>query len=370
MVVPFVDLAAQYKEIRVEIDTAIANVINSSKFIGGDDVVRFEEEFANYIGSKFCIGVNSGTDALILGVRALGLSQGDEVIISANTYISGALAASENRAKPVFIDIDEKDFGINLKDLADKINNRTKAVIVTHLNGQPDKIDEVRNILKKSGKKIYLIEDACQAHGAFYKDKRVGSFGIFSAFSFYPGKNLGAYGDAGAIITNDKKLADKYKLLREYGQTKKYYHDNLGVNSRLDSIQAAVLRVKLPYLDKWNNQRKQIAFVYSKYLNKNLPFIKTPDKFNNRESIYHLYVIRIANRDKLLNYLAKNNIQALIHYPVPLHLQNAYKYLGYLKGDLPIVERVSSEILSIPIYPQLGKEKQDYILEKITEFYK
>lgn len=370
MLVPFVDLDAQYHEIKNEIDVAIAKVITSSKFIGGEDVIKFEEEFANYIGSRYCIGVNSGTDALILGVRALELSQGDEIIIPANTYISSALAASENDVKPVFADIDEEDFGINLSDLTSKINFRTKAVIITHLNGQPDKIDEIKNILKKTGRKIYLIEDACQVHGAFYKNKRVGSFGIFSAFSFYPGKNLGAYGDAGAITTNDQKLADKYKLLREYGQVKKYYHDILGINSRLDSIQAAVLRVKLPYLDKWNNKRKEIAYRYTSYLNKHLPFIKTPNNFTNRESVYHLYVIRTKNRNKLSNYLAKNSIQSLIHYPVPLHLQSAYRYLGYSKGDLPIVERVSSEILSLPIYPQLTKEKQDYILRKITEFYK
>ncbi len=369
MVVPLVDLDAQYKEIKTEIDVAIARVIGSSKFINGEDVIKFEEEFANYIGNTYCIGVNSGTDALILGVRALGLGQGDEVIIPANTYMSGALAASENGAKPVFADIDEEDFGINLKDLTNKVNNRTKAVIITHLNGQPDKIDEIKNILKKSGRKIYLVEDACQAHGAFYKDKRVGSFGVFSAFSFYPGKNLGAFGDAGAITTNDKNLAKKYKLLREYGQSKKYFHDVIGINSRLDTIQAAVLRVKLSHLDNWNTKRKEIASQYDKFFEKHLVLIKIPKHFKDRESVYHLYVIRVQQRDKLLKHLTKNNIQTLIHYPIPLHLQKAYRYLGYSEGDLPIAERVSSEILSLPIYPQLSKEKHDYILEKITEFY-
>ncbi len=370
MTIPFVDLNSQYEEIKPEIDAAIARVIESSKFIGGEDVAKFEEEFASYIGSAYCIGVNSGTDALILGVRALGLGQGDEIIIPANTYMSGALAASENGAKPVFTDIDEEDFGINLKDLVNKINNRTKAVIITHLNGQPDKVDEIKNILKKSGRKIYLIEDACQAHGAYYKGKRVGSFGIFSAFSFYPGKNLGAYGDAGAITTNDKKLAEKYKLLREYGQSKKYFHDVIGINSRMDTIQAAVLRVKLSHLDNWNTKRRGIASQYDKFFEKHLAFIKIPKHFKDRESIYHLYVIRVKERNKLLEHLTKNNIQALIHYPVPLHLQKAYGYLGYVKGNLPIVEKVSSEILSLPMYPQLTKEKQNYILEKIVEFYR
>lgn len=369
MLVPFVDLDAQYKEIKNEIDAAIAKVIASSKFIGGEDVAKFEEEFASYIDCDYCIGVNSGTDALILGVRALNIGQGDEIIIPANTYMSGALAAVENQVKPVFSDIDEEDFGINLKDLKNKINDRTKAIIITHLNGQSDKIDDIKRVIKKSGRKIYLIEDACQAHGAFYKDKRVGTFGIFSAFSFYPGKNLGAYGDGGAITTNDKKLADKYKLLREYGQIKKYYHNIVGVNSRLDSIQAAVLRVKLPYLDKWNNKRRKIASEYSNYLNKHLPFIKTPNNFSDRDSVYHLYVIKTQKRDKLLNYLIRNGIQALIHYPVPLHLQKAYAYLGYSKGDLPIVEKVCSEVLSLPIFPQLSKKQQDFILEKFKKYY-
>ncbi len=370
MIVPFVDLKAQYVELKTEIDNAIEKVITDSKFIQGEDVEKFEEEFSNYIGTRYCIGVNSGTDALILGIRALGLSQGDEIILPANTYISGALAASENGFKPVFVDIDEKDYGINLNDLKNKINSRTKAVIVVHLNGLPDKIDEIKEVIKKSGKNIFLIEDACQAHGALYKGKKVGSFGIFSAFSFYPGKNLGAWGDAGAITTNDKNLAGKYKLLREYGQSQKYFHDIVGVNSRLDTIQAAVLRTKLPYLDSWNAKRREIAFKYDKFFKENLTFIKIPNHFKDRESVYHLYAIRVKKRDELREHLAKNNIQALIHYPIPLHLQKAYGYLGYSKGDFPITEKVSLEILSLPMYPQITDEIQSYILDKISEFYK
>lgn len=279
MKILFVDLKSQYQSIKKEINSAIKKVILSSQFIQGEEVKKFEEEFANYLGTEYCIGVNSGTDALILGIRALEIENGSEIIVSANTFIATALGVSENSLKPVFVDIDEQDYGINLADLKRKINSRTKAIILVHLYGQPDKIDEVKEIIKKTGKKIYLIEDACQAHGAKYKGKRVGNFGIFSAFSFYPGKNLGAYGDGGAIVTNDKKLAEKIKLLREYGQKKKYYHESLGINSRLDSIQAAILRVKLKYLDKWNKKRQEHAFLYNKLIQENIPEIITPKFF-------------------------------------------------------------------------------------------
>lgn len=368
MFIPLVDLKAQFQTIKAELNKAIFKVINETKFIQGQDVNKFEEEFAQYIGAKYCLGVNSGTDALILGVRALNLPSG-EVLIPANTYISTALAASGNSLKPVFVDVDENDFGINLADLQRKINSRTRALIVVHLYGQPDKIDEIKKIIKKPRKKIYLIEDACQAHGAKYKGFKVGNFGIFSAFSFYPGKNLGAYGDAGALVTNQTKLAGKLRLLREYGQRKKYFHDCLGTNSRLDTIQAGILRVKLKYLDKWNSNRKQIALQYTKLLNKKIPQIKTPKVFPERESVFHLYVIRTAKRDLLLDYLNKKEIQALIHYPIPLHLQEAFKYLGYRRGDLPVVERVSSEITSLPCYPELTSEMVEDIVGKIKFFY-
>ena len=368
MNIPFVDLKLQYEEIQTEIENAIFKVIQSAKFIQGEDVNKFEEEFANYLGANYCIGVNSGTDALILGVRALELEQGDEILIPANTYISTALAASENGLRPVFVDINE-DFQINLEDLKRKINNRTKAIIVVHMYGQPDSIEKIRESIKKTGKKIHFIEDASQAHGAEYQGKKVGTFGIFSAFSFYPGKNLGAYGDAGAIVTNSKELANKYKLLREYGQREKYYHDILGVNSRLDSIQAAVLRVKLKHLDKWNEKRIKISEYYSDLLKKYVPFIQTPKIFNGRKNVFHLYVIKTKKRDGLLEYLKENKIQSLIHYPIPLHLQRAYAYLGYKRGDLRVTEKISSEILSLPIYPELTREMQEFVVDRISKYF-
>lgn len=369
MNIPFVDLKLQYKEIQTEVENAISNVIQSTKFVQGEEVTKFEEEFANYLGANYCIGVNSGTDALILGVRALGLNPGDEVLIPANTYISTALAASENGLRPVLVDIDE-DFGINLEDLKRKINSRTKAIIAVHMYGQPDRIREIEECIKKTGEKIHFIEDASQAHGAEYQSKKVGTFGIFSAFSFYPGKNLGAYGDAGAILTNNKDLANRYKLLREYGQREKYYHDLLGVNSRLDSIQAAVLRVKLRYLDRWNEKRIKIAEHYSDLLEKYVPFVQTPKVFNDRKSVFHLYVIRTKKRDELLEYLKENKIQTLIHYPIPLHLQKAYSYLGYKRGDLRVTEKISSEIISLPIYPELTQEMVEFVVNKISKYFK
>ncbi len=370
MQIPFVDLKTQYQTIRKDINKAISTVINTSQFIQGEETKRFEEEFGKYISTKYCLGVNSGTDALILGIRALGLPSGSEIIVPANTFIATALAVSENDLKPVFVDIDETDYGMELSDLKRKITSRTRAVIAVHLYGQPEKLDEIKKIIKKSKQKIYLIEDACQAHGAFYKTKLVGNFGIFAAFSFYPGKNLGAYGDGGAIVTNDKKIAEKVKFLREYGQKKKYYHITVGVNSRLDSLQAAILKVKLKHLDKWNGKRQEIAKIYSTLLDKLSPHILyTPKIFKDRQSVFHLYVVRVKKRDGLLKYLQENGIQALIHYPTPLHLQKTYSFLGYKKGDLPIVEGVAEQIISLPIFPDLTKKQIKYIVKKIADFY-
>jgi len=366
--IPFVDLKTQYKIIKNKIDKEIFQVIENTDFIGGASINDFEKEFSKYLGIRYCIGVNSGTDALILGLRALDLAPNSEVIIPANTFLATALAATENGLKPVFVDIDENDYGINLYDLRKKINNRTKAIIIVHLYGQPDKLDEIRAIIKNINKRILIIEDACQAHGAEYKKRKVGNFGIFSAFSFYPGKNLGAYGDGGAIVTNNSSLEKKYRLLRQYGSTKKYYHDILGINSRLDTIQAAVLKVKLSYLDGWNKQRQKLALRYNNLLNKNKE-IKTPNIFADRRSVFHLYVIRTLKRNALLEYLNKNSVQTLIHYPIPLHLQKAFKYLNYSNKDLPIITKISNEILSLPIFPELTVNDQNKIVKVLNNFY-
>lgn len=370
MNVSFIDLHTQYISIKKEIDEAVQKIIDSGRFEQGDEVLKFEKEFADFLNAKYCISLNSGTDALILGIRALNLSPGDEVILPSYTFIATAIAAVENGLKPVFADIDEKDYGINLHDLKSKINNRTKVIILVHLYGQPDKIDEVKSIIKKSGKKIYLVEDACQAHGAEYKNRKVGNFGIFSTFSFYPTKNLGAYGDGGVIVTNNKKLASKYRLLKQYGQEKKYYSKSEGINSRLDTIQAAILRVKLKYLDMWNKKRRLLANIYTKMLNKKAPDIQTPKEYKKRKSVYHLYVVRAKKRNALMNNLKHKNINCLIHYPVPLHLQEVYRNFGYKKGDLPVVEKIASEVMSLPFYAEMPKKSISKVVNSISEFYR
>lgn len=370
MIIPFVELNTQYKSIKKEIDEAIKRVLTNGIFIGGEEIPAFEKEFARFIGAKHCIAVNSGTDALILGMRALGIKTGDEVIVPANTFIATALGATENGLKPVFVDADETDNGINLADLKKKINDRTKAITLVHLYGQPDKIAEVQETIRKSGKKIHLVEDAAQSHGAYYQGYKSGTYGVFSIFSFYPGKNLGAYGDGGAITTNNDKLAERYRLLHEYGARKKYYHDSLGINSRLDTIQAAILRIKLKHLSDWNKKRQELAAYYTSQLTKKVPAVITPTVYRERKSIYHLYVIRTKKRDQLMKHLKEKNITTLIHYPIPLHLQKAFKYLGYKEGDFPVAEKLAGEILSLPMYPELTKKQIDYIVDSIAEINK
>lgn len=366
--IPFVDLKIQYTSIKKSMDNAISGVLADSHFIHGPEVVDFEKEFAEYLHASNCIGVNSGTDALILGIRALGLSAGDEIIVPVNTFIATALGVTENGLKPVFVDMDP-DYGMSLEDLKKKITKKTKAILVVHLYGMPDKLDEIQKIIKNSGQKIYLIEDACQAHGALYHGKKVGTLGIFSAFSFYPGKNLGAYGDGGAIVTNNAELAEKFKMLREYGQKEKYIHESLGINSRLDTIQAAVLRIKLSHLDSWNAKRRELAAYYSKELRNISGVIKTPSEFDTRTPVYHLYVIEVDRRDALLKFLNDTGIQALIHYPIPLHFQGAFGYLGHKKGDFPNAEISSGRILSLPMFPELTKKQIDIIVSTIKKFY-
>ncbi len=368
-IIPFVDLKTQYIALKNDMDSAMLSVVENTRFIQGSDVRDFENNFSQYLGAKHCIGVNSGTDALILGIHALGLQQGDEVIVPVNTFIATALGVTENNLKPVFVDSEENGYGISLQDLKKKITKKTKAIIVVHLYGRPDKLDEIAQIIKESGQHIHLIEDACQAHGAIYKDKRVGTFGIFSAFSFYPGKNLGAYGDGGAIVTNDDILAQKYRMAREYGQKIKYVHESLGVNSRLDTIQAAVLNVKLPHLDEWNTKRRTLASYYTKALQKNISAVKTPSDSPDRSSVFHLYVIEVEDRDSVLEYLNSNGIQALIHYPVPLHVQKAFSYLNYKTGDFPNAEKSSERILSLPLFPELRTDQIDTIVSTLSKFY-
>jgi dTDP-4-amino-4,6-dideoxygalactose transaminase len=367
MNVPYLDLRSQYTSIKSEIDSAFKQVFQKMRFIGGEEVESFEKEFASFLHVKHVIAVNSGTDALILGIEALKFSPGDEVIVPVNTFYATALAVIKNQLKPVFVDTDAH-YGISLSDLKRKITSRTKAIIIVHLYGQPDDIDGIKAVIQASHKDIFLIEDACQAHGAVYHNQNVGTFGVFSAFSFYPGKNLGAYGDGGVIATNDDVLAQKYRLLREYGQTSKYHHETIGTNSRLDSFQAAILRKKLVHLEDWNTRRRAHAEYYNECFKGSKSAI-IPEMLPDRKSVFHIYAVRVQKRQKLQKYLLDNGIETLIHYPVPLHLTRAFLYLKYKQGDFPVAEKQAEELLSLPMYPELTNAQIEYVVNTIKTFY-
>lgn len=362
MNIPFLDLKAQYKSIKPEIDEAVKRVIDSQYFVLGSELEAFEKEFAKYLRIKYVVGVNSGTDGLILALLSLGIGKGDEVITLANSFIATTTAIVQVGAKPVLVDCDSDTYQINVKQVEEKITKKTKVILPIHLYGAPAEIDKLKKIAKKN--KLFLVEDACQAHGATLRDKKVGTFGDLGVFSFYPSKNLGAYGDGGAIVTNNKNLYKKVIKLRNHGRVKKYYYDSYGINSRLDEIQATVLRVKLKYLDKWNKKRNEVADSY----NKSLKNYKTQRVINNGKSVYHLFVIESANRDKLKKYLLDNGIHTLIHYPVPIHLQKAYEYLGYKKGYFSNAEKLSKTLLSLPLYPEITNEEIIYVSKLINTF--
>lgn len=364
----FLDLNAQYKSIKKEIDSAIKRVLDGGVFIGGQEVEKLEEEIAKFCGVKYAIGVNSGTDALFLSLKALGIGRGDEVITTPFTFIATAEIIANLGAKPVFVDIEPKTFNIDVSKIKKAITKKTKAIIPVHLFGQMADMSEIMRIAKKY--KLYVIEDAAQAIGAEYKGRKAGTMGDFGCFSFFPSKNLGAYGDGGMVITNNKKLAEKIRLLRNHGSSskEKYLNLILGTNSRLDAIQAAILRVKLKYLKKWNEKRLKIAKYYNRNL-KGVEDIRIPEILPNRIHIFHQYTIRTKYRDQLKKFLEKNKIPTMIYYPLPLHLQPAFKYWGYKKGDFPKAEKISKEVLSLPIYPELKKEEQNFIIKKIKEFY-
>jgi len=359
MNVPFVDLKRQYDSIKDEVNTKINKVLQNTHFILGENSDAFEKEFANYCGVKYGVGVASGSDALTLNLKALGIGKGDEVITAPNTFIATVDAISRNGAKPVFVDIDPETYNIDVAEIEEKITDKTKAIIPVHLYGQPADMDEIIKIAKKYDLKI--IEDACQAHGAEYKGKKVGSLSDVGCFSFYPAKNLGAYGDGGMVVTNNEQIAERIKMLRNYGQSKKYYHDFIGYNSRLDEIQAAVLRVKLRYLDEWNDKRREHAKLYNELL-ENVSGIETPTEKEFVKHVYHLYVIRCKNRNELQNYLSSKGVSTGIHYPIPVHLQKAYKHLEYKEGDFPITEKYAKEILSLPMFPELTDEEIEAVV--------
>ncbi len=362
MKIPFLDLHKQYNTIKPEIDEAVQKVLDNQFFILGKEVEAFEKEFAQYLGVKYVVGVGSGTDGLILALWALGIGKGDEVITPVNSFIATTIAIIQVGATPVFVDMDKDTYQLDVKQVEEKITKKTKAILPVHLYGASCDMQSLLKIAKKY--KVQVVEDACQAHGAMVGNKKVGTLGSLGVFSFYPGKNLGAYGDGGAISTNDEKLYKKLLQLRNYGQSKKYYHDEFGINSRLDEIQAAVLRIKLMHLDHWNKERNMHATQYKSLL-KN---IKKQEIIKNTFSNYHVFVIEVSQREKFQKFLLENGILTLIHYPVPIHLQKVYKHLGYKKGDFPVAEKAADRIVSLPMYSELTKEQIEYVAEKINKF--
>jgi dTDP-4-amino-4,6-dideoxygalactose transaminase len=362
--VPFVDLGVQFEQLKDELIPAMMQVIESNGFILGSEVSLFEQAFAEFCSTEHAIGVDSGTAALKLILQAYDIGPGDEVITTANTFIATALAASHVGARPVLVDIDPQTYTMDVNALADAITPRTKVVIPVHLYGQPADMDAIRAVADRHG--LIVVEDACQAHGARYKGQRTGSLGDAAAFSFYPAKNLGAFGDGGMITTNDADIAEKIRKLRNMGQAQKYHHELLGDNHRLDSLHAAVLRVKLKYLDEWNAARSRCADLYKEVL-ADLEVV-TPSTADQVEHVWHLYVIRSANRDDLRYYLSENHISTGIHYPIPIHLQPAYSSLGYPEGAFPVTEEYANEIVSLPMYAGLTEESINYVADQIRSF--
>jgi len=366
MKVPFVTFERQLDKIGSDLERRVNTVLRSGHYILGREVETFEANFARFCGSKFAVGVSSGTDALKLALEAVGVKEGDEVIIPANTYIATALAVSYLRAKPVLVEADESSYNIQPIKIREAVTTKTKAILPVHLYGQPCQVDEIIEIANDHGLKI--VWDACQAHGAIYNNKNIGSLDDAVCFSFYPSKNLGAIGDGGAITTNDEALADKLRKLRNYGQDGKYYNDFKGYNARLDEIQAAILDEKLKHLNRWNEIRLGLEATYNMVL-ADVSKIITPCIPSKVIPVCHLYVIRADMRDELQKYLASKGIETGIHYPVPIHLQEAYRDLGIKEGSFPVTESIAKEILSLPMFPELKEEEIKYVCSKIKEFY-
>jgi len=364
--VHFVDLRGQINAIENKLLDSMRKIIKKSNFILGNEVHKFERMFADYIGCREGIGVSSGLDALILALRALNIQKDCEVILPVNTFIATAFAVNAVGAKPVFVDCDKETLNIDPSQIKSKISKKTKAIIAVHLTGCPCDMDRIMNIAKSHG--LFIIEDAAQAHGAEYKGKKCGSIGHIGCFSFYPSKNLGAFGDGGMVTTNDPEVAEKIRCLRNYGQKEKNQHIYIGFNNRLDTIQSAILSIKLRYLDKWNNLRIKNANLYNKLL-KNIEGIKTPITPKNCKHVYHLYVIFSERRDELRRFLTEKGIETGIHYPKPIHLQQCYANLGYKRGDFPVAEDLATKILSLPMYPELKERQIKYIVKSIKEFY-
>lgn len=363
MKVPFVDLKAQYDSIREEIVDAILRVVEDTAFVGGKYVERFEEEYAAYCNRKYAVGVSSGTSALQLALIALGIERGDEVITAANTFIATAEAITHAGAKVKLVDIDPTSFTIDPSKIEAAITERTRAIIPVHLYGQVADMDPILEIAEKHNLKV--LEDAAQAQGAEYKGTKAGSIGNVGAFSFYPAKNLGAYGDAGIVVTDDEEVAKRIRLYSNHGRKSANEHVVEGFNERLDGIQASVLSAKLKYLDRWNEMRREAAHRYDELL-EGLP-VKTPREMPYAKHIYHLYVIRVEQRDRIKEILASKGVASGLHYPKPIHLLDAYNYLGKSEGSYPVAEEVAGEILSLPMYPEITEQQQRYVVDCIAE---
>lgn len=366
MNVPFLDLKIQYQSIKNEIDPAIQEVLNNAAFVLGDAVSDFENEFRAAHNLLHCFGVSSGTAGNHLALWALGVGQGDEVIVPVNTFIATAWGATLCGAIPVFVDCCIDSYTIDPARVEEQITHRTKAIVAVHLYGQSADMDPLRDIARRHH--VYLVEDCAQAHIAEYKGHRVGGLSDASSFSFYPGKNLGAYGEAGAVATNDQSLARKFKSMRDHGSANKYFHEMPGHNYRMEGIQGAVLGVKLKHLAAWTDARRRIARTYNDHL-AGLPQVVTPCEMPYAKHVYHLYVIRTSQRDILKEYLQTKGISTGLHYPIPLHLQQVFSELGYKEGRFPVAEQVSREVLSLPMYPELTEEQIKYVCDAIRDFF-
>jgi dTDP-4-amino-4,6-dideoxygalactose transaminase len=364
MQVPFLDLKSHHAPMLDEINGAVRDVVESNAFAGGPFVERFEEDFAAYCNSPYALGVGSGTEALWLTLIALGVGPGDDVITVPNTFMATAEAITYCGANPVFVDVDERTYTLDPDALPQAVTPRTKAIIPVHLFGQPADMDPIVKFARDRG--LFVIEDACQAHGAEYKRRRAGTLGDAACFSFYPGKNLGAFGEAGAVVTDNAELQEKIRILRDHGQVRKYHHTLIGWNCRMDGIQAAVLRVKLRYLEKGNQLRRSHAAYYNQALN-GIDEVVTPAQAADVRHVYHVYAIRVQERDEVIRLLSERGIGSGVHYPIPVHLQEAYRSLGYGRADFPIAERHAAEFLSLPMFPELTPTQLETVVQGVKE---
>lgn len=368
MKVPMLDLKIQYHQLKDEMHKAIEGVLESSQFILGPNVKKLENDVAQYSHVKYGVGVGNGSDALHIALEACGVKAGDEVITSSFTFFATAGAIARIGAIPVFVDIDPRTYNIDPAKIEEKITDKTKAILPVHLYGQTADMDPIMALAKKYN--LYIVEDAAQAIGAEYKGKKVGEFSDAACFSFFPTKNLGGYGDGGMIVSNDEELAERARVIRVHGSKPKYYHHVLGYNSRLDEMQAAVLNVKFPHLDTWSELRREKANTYTTLLNEKVGgHVVTPYEAEGHHHIYHQYTIRVEKRDELQKFLQEQGASCMVYYPKPLHLQPVFAELGYKEGDLPITEKAALEVVSLPMFPEITQEQQEYVVSKIAEFY-